>query len=589
MENTWMQAEYPAGMFDSSLFAAECNSQMFEFMGAFVYSSLYKMLSEEDIPRVEKALKRCIQAPGIAVEECVHIIDEDGYDTFIMNMNFHQDIGKFYIELQNLTIAERLLKESEQEKGLLRDFLTIIGGTFFTYRPSDELFSLFWMNYEQMVTLYSIPFAQWEREMLEKGLVDKKDEAVFRSFCNAVRGASTEQIYLFHGGVLSDGRNQEAYRVKFLPRIHAGETVVVGAWISFNEQTGDALDDYVTGIHQDSLSRLLDKRAVNRYAEDAVERGDEPAIVMVDIDNFKNFNDTYGHPFGDQVIASVADVIKRVVGSHGVAGRVGGDEFMIVLKDYGDELGMRNYLRGIRTNVMALFQDKLESNRITCSIGVARGGIDANNFKELYRIADRALYIAKQKGRNRYIIYKPELHGRFNTGSDDIDMKEIRDSFYADKDLNQFNLYLADVVLHGRTKLPALLEQTAHILGVDRILIFWGKKRELIGCYPPEIPAEENKSRLFENPEYIEIFQDDMLQISNTNLLEFSMPEVYAVYQENGTRSLMQHFLRGADGEILGFITVEECNTMRGFPKLAVQLFKNMCKIINAVLLRENP
>lgn len=584
-----MQAEYPAGMFESSLFAAECNGQMYEFMGAFVYSSLFKMLSEKDIPRVEKALKRCRQAPGSVAEECVHMIGEDGYDTFIMNMSFRQDIEKYYIELQNLTISERLLKESEQEKRLLRDFMTIIGGTFFIYRPSDGHFSLFWMNYEQKVTLYSMPFEQWESEILEKGLVYQKDAAVFRSFCNAVRNASTEQIYLFHGGVLSDGRNQEAYRVKFLPRTNAGENVVVGAWISVNEQTGDALDDYVTGIHQDSLSRLLDKRAINRYAEDAVENGEEPAIVMVDIDNFKNFNDTYGHPFGDQVIASVADVIKRVVGSHGVAGRVGGDEFMIVLKDYGDELGMRNYLRGIRTNVMALFQDKLESNRITCSIGVARGGIDANNFMELYRIADRALYIAKQKGRNRYIIYKPELHGRFNTGSDDIDMKEIRDSFYSDKDLNRFNLYLADVVLYGRERLPALLEQTAHILCVDRILVFWGRKRELIGFYPAELCAVENKRELFENKEYIEIFRDDMLQISNTNLLEYTMPEVYAIYQENGTRSLMQHFLRGADGELFGFITVEECNTMRGFPKLAVQLFKNMCKIINAVLLRENP
>lgn len=588
MEKRGMQAAYPAGMFEPWLLAAECNSQMFEFMGAFVYSSLYKMMSEEDIPRVENALKRCLQEPGTVLEECVHMIAGDGYDTFIMSMKYHQDIGKYYIELRNLAISERMVKELERDRDLQNDFLTLLGGTFFTYHPEDDIFSLFWMNYEQRVTLYSMPFAQWEEEVLREGLVEERDASVFRSFCSAVRSAAAEQIFYFHGRLLSAGRSQESYRIKFMPRIRGGEKLVEGVWMGINDQTGDALDDYVTGIHQDSLTKLLDKQAINQYAEEAVEKGDAPAIVMVDIDHFKNVNDTYGHLFGDQVISAVADIIKRAVGSHGVAGRVGGDEFLIVMKDYGDELGLRNYLRGIRTNVTALFQDKLASDRISCSIGVARCGIDANNFRELYRIADRALYIAKWKGRNRYIIYKPELHGRFNTASDDLDMKGIRDSFYSEKDLRRFNLCLGEVVLHGREKLPALLEQTARILDVDRILVFWGEERTLIGAYPAETGGEEDRRDIFERREYRERFENDMLQISNTNMLEYSMPDLYAFYREKGIRSLMQHFLRGADGGIMGFVAVEECSVIRNFPKLAEQLFKSMCSIINAVLLREN-
>lgn len=584
-----METVYPAGRFDRSLMAAECNNQMFELMGYFIYSSLYKMMQEEDVPRIENALERCRQTPDAVVEECVHIIREDGgYDSYIMNISLCSGGEKYYIELQNPALGARLLEECENEKNLLKDFLTLAGGVFFVYRPSDDSFSLFWMDYEQKVELYSMPFTKWEGKMLRDGLVSGKDVSVFQTFCNSVRRAAGDQIYSFHGKILSKGRSQEAYRVKFLPRNYAGELLVEGTWMSVNEQTGDPVDDYIGGINLDPLTRVLNKKAINSYAEESVQKGETPAIVMIDIDNFKSINDTYGHPFGDQVIAAVADIIKKIIGSHGVAGRVGGDEFMIVLKDYGDELGMRSYLRGIKTNVMALFQDKVGDNKISCSIGVSRGGVDSNDFRELYRIADRALYIAKQKGRNRYIIYKPELHGRFNTSSDDLDMKQIRGSFYSERDLNQFNLCMADMVLYGRDRLPALLEQAAHILAVNRIMVFWGEARQPIGVWPPSLDDVRDMKEVFENPEYMNMFENDMLYISNTNMLEFSMPELYALYHESDARSLMQHFLRGEDGEIRGFVTAEECTTMRGFPKLGVQLFRNMCRVLNALLLKEN-
>lgn len=587
LEKTGMQKVYPAGRFDQQLMAAECNEPMYKLIGDNVYSSLYKLIVKEDIPRVEKALEKCRMALDIPVEECVHILSSGKCETYIMSVRGCNDADRYYIELQNQTLSAELLEKSEKEKNLLKDFLTLAGCIFFTYRPSDDLFHMFWMDYEQKVQIYDMPFAQWEGKMLREGLVVGKDAAVFRTFCKSVRRASGEQAYLFHGRILSKGKSQEAYRIKFATRRYEDEPLVEGIWMCINEQTGDLMDDYVSGVNLDSLTRVLNKKAIDSYAEDSVQRGEEPAIVMIDIDNFKSVNDTYGHPFGDQVVVAVADIIKRVLGDHGVAGRVGGDEFMIVLKNYGDELGLRNYLRGIRTNVSALFQEKVGDNKITCSIGAARGGLDAKEFRDLYRIADRALYIAKQKGRNRYIIYKPELHGRFNTSSDVLDMKEIRGSFYSEGDLNRYNICLSELVLHGSEKLPELLAQVANLLAVDRIYVLWGEKRQAAGVWPPTLVCNVDMREMFESPEYINMFQNDMLQISNTNMLEFSMEKLYALYRETDTRSLMQHFLRGADGEIYGFVSVEECSTMRGFPKLAMQLFKSMCRVINAVLLRE--
>lgn len=590
MEQEKLQTLRPSGKFDELLLSVACNKQMYDFLGGYVNSSLYKMMRQDEIPLVERALQRCREKSDCVVKECIHFLNRDGdYDVFYMSVSRCLDGSGYYIELQNTDFCEKLIEKYEKERILLRDFLTFSGEVCFLYKPGDDSFSLFMLNYEQEIALYSMPFAEWESRMLGEGRVDDRDTEIFHTFCEAVRHAFGEQTYRFRGSILSGGRSREAYRVKFTQKQYAGETIVEGIWMTVSETTGDVVDDYTNGIRIDPLAKILNKQAINECAKTSLEKGENPAIIIIDIDDFKNVNDTYGHPFGDKVITSVAEILRQVVGSHGLAGRVGGDEFLVYLKDYGDEPGLRNFMRGIRTNVSLLFQEKVGDRRISCSIGIARGGIDSNDFKELYRIADRALYIAKQKGRNRYVIYKPELHGRFNTLNDDQDMERIKGTFYGEKDLNRLHQCLADLVLYGSGRLNALLAQAGYVFGVKRIYVFWGQERNLIGryCTMPEKDCPVGDRQVFEGPAYRELFQDDMLQISNTGSLEYSIPQLYKLYMEQDTRSLMQHYLRGADGEIKGFISLEETNISRGFPKLVVQLFSSMCRVINAVLLRE--
>ncbi len=585
MEKIEVQSVYPAGRFDLLLMPQECNNQMFELFGQYITSPLYKLLEKEDVPRVEGILARCRENLGETFSECVRITLPDGTcDVFIMKVGQRTTASGYDIELMNFSESERLLRRSESEKLLLRDLLTISNGYYFIYKPSDDSFSLFWMDYEQKVVLYSLPFTEWEEQMLAGGRVAEKDTAIFSVFCNSVRRAASEQFFNFHGSFFSTEDRREAYRVKMVPRTHGDELLVEGVWVILNERTGNVLEDYTEWMNLDSLTKTLNKKTISAYAERAVERGENPTIVMIDVDEFKSINDTFGHPFGDQVIAAVADIIKKVVGEHGVVGRVGGDEFMVVLKDCSEELELRNYLRGIRTNVAALFQERMTNKRISCSIGAARGGIDANEYRELYRIADRVLYVAKQKGKNRYVIYKPELHGKFIATED---MREIRDSYYSEKELNELNRCLAELVLRGRERIPALLEQATHLFGADRAALFWGEPRQLLGTYPAEYNPESDKRQIFESAEYGELFQNDMLQINGVDRLEFCLPEIHGIYRQNGTDSLRQHFLRGADGEIRGLISLEAGGTMAGFSAMAKQLFQNMAQTVNAVLLRE--
>lgn len=587
MEAT-IDAIFPAGRFDKFLMLIDGNRQMYDFMGSYVYFPLYKIILEEDIERLEKAIGKCEEPDAGSVDECIHILNDQGeYDRFLVSIEDCHDSRHYRIEFQNISYGERKLSQVNEKCFMMQDFLTVSGKVYFEYKMDQDMFRMFWMDYEQVIELYHLPLDEWVAEVIQKEMVTGRDRDIFEAFCKALRQVERTQYFSFHGNIITKGGRPDAYKIKFIPRVRSGEKTVIGTWSVINEQTGNDVDDFVEGTQVDSMTRILNKKAIAEYGEAAVNAGEQVAIVMMDVDNFKTLNDTYGHLFGDKVIIAVAEVIKKTVGENGATGRVGGDEFMLVIRDFGDEVGLRNYLRTIKTNVAALFQDKLGINRISCSIGASRSGIDSDQYKDLVRIADKALYIAKQKGKNRFIIYLEEKHGRFHMADEGYDMMEIRDSFYSEKDLNRWNVLLADVVLYGSSRLAPLLEHAVVTLTIDRLIVLWGKELSMTAISSMGHQGTEKERTLLENQAYLELFQGDMYIITNTNMLEFTLPDAYGVFRDNGVRSVMQHLLWDKDGNLAGMVLAEECVNLKHFPKLAVQLFENMSKIINAVLLKE--
>lgn len=578
---------YPFGVFDRSLVVKSGNRQLYGFMGEYVYLSLYKMVRESDIPKLQAAVSACDAEGQVWVEECVHILGSDKeYETYILRIRRCPEPEEYEIEFQNVSACIRHLEEIDKQLDIVKDYLTIAGNIMFSYNSDTDHFLLFWSNYEQRIDLADCRFAEWETKVLKNGLVVGEDENLFKSFCNAVRIAEHEQTYTLHGSFLGWG-DVNTYRVKFEPRTYKEQNLVMGIWTILNEQTGNEAEDYVAGNYLDSLTKVMSRKGIIRYAEAAVESGEQLALIMLDVDNFKNINDSYGHLFGDTVLAAVADVIKKVIGDQGVVGRLGGDEFLIILDNYGDELNLRSYLRSIRANINALFMEKVGENHLSCSIGVSRSPIDADKFRELYMLADKTLYLAKEKGKNCYIIYEEELHGRFRLNEDNSNLTEIRKAFYQEKDMFRLNQYLADMVLRGREVMPAVLEQLASILAMDRMVVFWGEKKwERVCSYPLSLMQEESEETLPEDESYQELFHDDILLLTNIHSLEYTIPKAYEAFQNRNTASALQHFLRDRDGAVCGYITLE-VGKQRRYPKLAVQLFENTCRMINAVLLQE--
>ena len=106
----------------------------------------------------------------------------------------------------------------------------------------------------------------------------------------------------------------------------------------------------------------------------------------------------------------LAESLIETLDGRGVVGRFGGDEFFVLTEDIPDEQQLRLFLKAMLSKLRYNEYSELGSMRFTLSMGISQYPEAGRKFEDLFMLADKALYIAKDKGKNRYIIYRPELH-----------------------------------------------------------------------------------------------------------------------------------------------------------------------------------
>lgn len=165
-----------------------------------------------------------------------------------------------------------------------------------------------------------------------------------------------------------------------------------------------ARQDPLTGL----LNKVVTQENVNTYIKKHPES--EGALIVFDIDNFKNYNDCMGHLFGDEVIKEVATKIRRVFSKDSFVGRIGGDEFLVYVKDIEDVTVIVRRMGELRDSVNDITLGQRSHFRITLSIGISLFPDMGNDFDSLFRAADMALYSIKNNGKNSYAFYTEELY-----------------------------------------------------------------------------------------------------------------------------------------------------------------------------------
>ncbi len=221
----------------------------------------------------------------------------------------------------------------------------------------------------------------------------------------------------------------------------------------------------------DPLTKVYNREtAIEKITENLahLKEGEQGAFLVLDIDNFKKLNDTYGHVYGDAVIATVAGSIHSILEPGEVIGRFGGDEFLIYLRsDVGNALDRK--LDNIRMAVLACGVEKTGEQLISCSIGVSLAS-GKRCYGEMFKEADSALYMAKKNGKNRHEFYDGEIHGGSITyaQSEPEDLPEGTGQ-------HSFAELAMEIVSRANTTesaIVSLLHHSAVALGLDRMEIF---------------------------------------------------------------------------------------------------------------------
>ena len=189
-------------------------------------------------------------------------------------------------------------------------------------------------------------------------------------------------------------------------RLYAGERI-----LAMQQQLVKARDDLRTQAIRDPLTSLFNRRymqeALDRELHRAERGGGALSLLMLDLDHFKNFNDTWGHEAGDLLLKQVAAAMEVRTRREDVACRLGGEEFVLILPGMTLKVGCKR-AEEIRQAIreMRIEHEGRMLQPATVSIGVACFPEHGTNGEELLRAADKALYCAKARGRDCVVIYE---------------------------------------------------------------------------------------------------------------------------------------------------------------------------------------
>ncbi|MFI3231020.1 MAG: diguanylate cyclase [bacterium] len=183
--------------------------------------------------------------------------------------------------------------------------------------------------------------------------------------------------------------------------------LVIGKLVNINNQKilqEQAKKDLLTGF----LNKVSTEVEINDLI--TTSNSNEHALFIIDLDNFKAINDNFGHHFGDFVLKEISSELRNCFRKDDILGRIGGDEFIIVMKNCGDlNIAMEKAGQVCNRLLKTYTSSEGESYSISGSIGIATYPKDGETFELLYKRADKALYNSKETGRNKFTIYDKDF------------------------------------------------------------------------------------------------------------------------------------------------------------------------------------
>ncbi len=521
------------------------NENFYQMIGPNACYSVLEVIHPDDLECFQEAVDLMDTQPQ-------HIIARmrsynDKYRWFHMVLSYNgkviEGFQSFDIVLSEImTIADKYV-EYRWNIEKYRKFMSLYPYMFFEYEFNSGIFRIYqYLDgrgqlllesslesiYTSVQTNTDLTYAQKaDFQILYEGLLNGRDH--FKTTVDAI--------------TLMRGHEDIRYEFRFSTMYKDSKKEMAVGLVNVVSEKQPKKSYYLSENAFDPGTGLLNKRAINEYAIDKIENKTPGVyLIIMDVDDFKKINDTYGHMYGDEVLAKVAEIISGVLKGRGMAGRFGGDEFMVVLEGVNTEAELRLIISTMNKHINWSFN--IEAGvTITTSIGISKFPEDGTSYDELFLKADKCLYIAKAKGKNRYIIYNEEKHGA--VVKEDNAGREV--GLKATISEEEKHMIVSDMLLKlhrdGMAVMDEIMSDMQTYFDIDGVALYKGPDMKRVYARGKYVNPIQNLS-FAGDAGYLEFVDDQGFYMeSQMQKLEKKSADAWRKYREQETQKVFQCFV----------------------------------------------
>lgn len=461
----------------------------------------------------------------------------------------------------------------------------------FIYDKETNMFKMFKYDRFNRIILYDMDIDQWKREMLSKSYVKYDEKAMLDTFVLNMKTYADSFSIKMNCAIRTQSDIFEA--VRFIGTVHnesSGNKIIVGRVVS-DESVGHASTamEIMNELQYDSLTGVYNKKTITEYAKKRISEEKEKRIVIaiLDVDHFKSVNDTFGHLYGDKVLARVGGRLKEIVGEDGVIGRIGGDEFMIVFNGLDDDQVLRGMLRAIRTQIKWEFAEDFENLSITCSIGASIFPVNGRDYEDLFKKADCCLYIAKEKGRDRYVFFRDEMHRASYEAMLNQNQLNAMKNPREIRELKNVASFMENAMTDSRKAILDAMRHMKDTFGIDNINIYYGEGMKKVYSFGSDIPEAKDAMYVF-SEEFQKLMGENerFMQIGFADTFSDITPDFCGRMKAERIASTIQCYI-GDKRNIKGLVTFNKCREASQWANYEIDCARIFAAVLSSMALND--